>query len=127
MDRDFWPRLIARADELQLSRSLFYALRYLRYFLDTPVPDSVTATLDTAAPNRTTLTLMDSIFTRVLAPEHASCADAFTPTARLAAFVRAHWLRMPVASADSAPVSQGLHQPLSASPKSGLTPAATCV
>jgi hypothetical protein len=96
VDRDFWSRLIARADDLQLSRSLFYALRYLRYFLDTPVPDSVTATLDTAAPNRTTLTLMDSIFTRALAPEHASCADAFTPTARLAAFVRAHWLRMPV-------------------------------
>jgi hypothetical protein len=31
----------------------------------------------------------------VLAPDHASCADAFTPAARLAAFVRAHWLRMP--------------------------------
>ena len=95
LDRDFWPRLTARADELQLSRSLFYALRYLRYFLDTPVPDSVMATLDAAAPNRATLALMDRVFTRVLAPAHASCADAFTPAARLAAFVRAHWLRMP--------------------------------
>jgi hypothetical protein len=95
VDRDFWPRLTARADELELSRSLFYALRYLRHFLDTPVPDSVTSTLDAAAPNRATLALMDSIFTRVLAPAQASCADAFTPAARLAAFVRAHWLRMP--------------------------------
>lgn len=95
LDRDFWPRLTARADELQLSRSLFYALRYLRHFLDTPVPDSVTATLDAAAPNRATLAMMDSIFSRALAPAHASCADAFTPTAHLAAFVRAHWLRMP--------------------------------
>ncbi len=94
-DRDFWLRLTARADELQLSRSLFYALRYLRHFLDTPVPDSVMATLDAAAPNRATLALMDRIFTRVLAPDHASCADAYTPAARLAAFVRAHWLRMP--------------------------------
>lgn len=94
-DRDFWPRLTARADELQLSRSLFYALRYLRYFLDTPIPDCVMATLDAAAPNRATLALMDRIFTRVLAPAHASCADVFTPAARLAAFVRAHWLRMP--------------------------------
>jgi Uncharacterised nucleotidyltransferase len=94
-DRDFWQRLTARADELQLSRSLFYALRYLRHFLDTPVPDSVTAGLNDAAPNRATLALMDSIFTRVLAPAHVSCADAFTPAARLAAFVRAHWLRMP--------------------------------
>ena len=94
-DRDFWPRLTARADELQLSRSLFYALRYLRHFLDTPVPDGVMATLDGVAPNRATLALMDSIFSRVLAPDHASCADTFTPAARLAAFVRAHWLRMP--------------------------------
>ena len=54
------------------------------------------AALDDAAPNRSTLALMDRIFTRVLAPDHASCADRFTPAARLAAFVRAHWLRMPV-------------------------------
>jgi hypothetical protein len=94
-DRDFWLRLTARANELQLSRSLFYALRYLRHFLDTPVPDCVMATLDGVAPNRATLALMDSIFSRVLAPDHASCADPFTPAARLAAFVRAHWLRMP--------------------------------
>jgi len=94
-DCDFWPRLTARAGELQLSRSLFYALRYVRHFLDTPVPDSVMAALAAAAPNRATLALMDSIFTRVLAPEHDSCADVFTPTARLAAFVHAHWLHMP--------------------------------
>jgi hypothetical protein len=94
-ERDFWQRLTARADELQLRRSLFYALRYLRYFLDTPVPDSVVAALEAAAPKRATLALMDRIFTRALAPDHASCADAYTPAARLAAFVRAHWLRMP--------------------------------
>jgi len=94
-DRDFWPRLAARADELQLSRSLFYALRYVGHFLDTPIPDSVRAALNASAPNRVTLALMDNIFTRALAPDHASCADAFTPAARLAAFVRAHWLRMP--------------------------------
>lgn len=95
-DRDFWLRLIARAEELQLCRPLFYALRYLRYFLDTPIPDSVMASLQAFAPNRATLVLMDGIFTRVLAPMHTSCADALTPVARLAAFVRAHWLRMPV-------------------------------
>lgn len=91
----FWPRLAARADELQLGRSLFYALRYLRHFLDTPVPDHAMDSLNAAAPNRVTLALMDRIFTRVLAPAHASCEDRFTPAARLAAFVRAHWLRMP--------------------------------
>ncbi len=95
-DPDFWPRLTARANELQLGRSLFYALRYLRYFLDTPIPDSAIAALERDKPHRLPLALMDCIFTRVLAPDHASCADRFTPAARLAAFVRAHWLRMPV-------------------------------
>lgn len=92
---DFWQRLLARAAELQLSRPLFYALRYVRHFLDTPVPDSVAAALEPSAPGRLTLALMDGIFTRALAPTHASCADRYTPAARLAAFVRAHWLRMP--------------------------------
>jgi hypothetical protein len=59
------------------------------------VPDSVLTALDAHAPGRVTRALMDRIFTRVLAPDHASCADAYTPAARLAAFVRAHWLRMP--------------------------------
>ena len=94
-DRDFWPRLTARAEELQLGRSLFYALRYLGHFLGAPVPDGVAAALDAAAPNRATLALMDSIFTRALAPDHASCADAYTAAARQAASARARWLRMP--------------------------------
>ncbi len=93
-DRDFWPRLTVRANELQLGRSLFYVLRYLRYFLDTPVPDSAIAALDDT-PDRLSLALMDRIFTRVLAPVHESCSDVLTPAARQAAFVRAHWLRMP--------------------------------
>jgi hypothetical protein len=94
-DPVFWPRLLARAGELQLSRPLFYALRYVSHFLDTPVPDSVTAALDPSAPGPFTLALMDGVFRRVLAPAHASCADSLTPAARQAAFVRAHWLRMP--------------------------------
>lgn len=96
LEDDFWPRLIARAEELQLSRSLFYTLRYLRHFLETTVPENVMAALAAAAPNRVTLALMDSVFIRALAPAHTSCADSLTSMARTAAFVRAHWLRMPL-------------------------------
>ncbi len=74
---------------------MFYALRYVRHFLDTPVPAQVNASLAAAAPNRATLALMDRVFSRALAPTHSSCDDLYTPPARLAAFVRAHWLRMP--------------------------------
>jgi hypothetical protein len=91
----FWPRLTERANELQLGRSLFYALRYAQHFLETPVPGDVWNALRPTAPNPVLLRLMDSIFSRVLAPAHDSCADIYTPAARLAAFVRAHWLRMP--------------------------------
>ena len=92
---NFWIKLCTRAEELQLDRSLYYAFRYLRHFLDTPIPDSVIDQLHTAAPNRIVIALMDCVFTRVLAPAHNSCEDGFTSTARFAAFVRAHWLRMP--------------------------------
>lgn len=93
---EFWQRLLARADELQLLRSLYYALRYAAHFLATPVPEHVWAALEPAAPNRALRSLMDAVFTRALAPDHATCADRFTPVARLAAYVRAHWLRMPM-------------------------------
>jgi hypothetical protein len=91
----FWTRLVARADELQLGRSRFYSLRDARHFIYTPVPEGVWDGLRPVAPSPPLVRLMDGIFARVLAPEHASCADVFTPAARLAAFVRAHWLRMP--------------------------------
>lgn len=91
----FWARLVARADELQLGRSLFYALRYAQHFLGTPVPAEVWDGLRRAAPGRPLRRLMDGVFSRALAPVHASCDDALTPLARRAAYVRAHWLRMP--------------------------------
>lgn len=92
---DFWSRLAARADELQLGRSLFYALRYAEHFLGTPVPDAAWQALRPHTPSPWLLGLMDGIFSRALAPPHPSCDDAMTPQARQAAYIRAHWLRMP--------------------------------
>ena len=92
---DFWTDLVKRANELQLERSLFYALHYTRHFLDTPIPDTVFEHLRHAAPSPLIRRAMDAVFTRTLLPDHTSCDDAFTGAARLAAYVRAHWLRMP--------------------------------
>lgn len=92
---DFWRRLHVRAEELGLSRSLYYAVRYVRYFLDTPISGEFVEAVGSAAPARPIRRLMDAIFTRALATDHASCSDAWTPWARRAAYVRAHWLRMP--------------------------------
>ena len=89
----FWLELIERAKELELSRPLFYALRYAALLLHTPVPPE--AALRFAGPQRPILALMDSLFTRALLPDHTSCSDRLTGTARHLLYVRANWLRMP--------------------------------
>jgi len=91
----FWEALPARARALELERPLFYALRYGRRLLGTPVPDTVLDALAAAAPNRALLAVMDALFERALLPMHASCSDAFTGVARFALYVRGNWLRMP--------------------------------
>lgn len=90
----FWLRLPARAAELDLLRPLFYALRYTRRILGTPVP-AVAELLTKNKPPRLLLALMDAIFLRALRPDHPSAADAWTPTARKLLYLRSHWLRMP--------------------------------
>jgi hypothetical protein len=94
-DADSWPTLLARAEDMALSRPLFYALRYARLFFGTPIPDALSGHLTNAAPNRATLKLMDGIYMRVLAANHHSCRPALTPLARHATYLRTHWLRRP--------------------------------
>ncbi len=89
----FWSDLIQRAQKLELTRPLFYALRYAMLLLQTPVPPATTHQLD--RPNRPMLALMDSLFIRALLPNHASCSDLLSGTARALLYVRANWLRMP--------------------------------
>jgi hypothetical protein len=48
-----------------------------------------------ATPSPALLRVADAMFSRALAPLHPSCDDALSPLARQAAYVRAHWLRMP--------------------------------
>ncbi len=89
----FWEELPRRAKHMDLERPLFYALRYARRLLHTPLPESVDAILDTAGPNRPVRWLMDRLVIRALlaGPEP-------TPTDALAGwllYVRSHWLRMP--------------------------------
>jgi hypothetical protein len=88
----FWRHLVPRAAELGLGRPLFYALRYCRRLLRTPIPDHVMA--EAPAPPRPVLLTMDRLVPRVLLPEgcHGSEAGA---GASLLLYMRSHWLRMP--------------------------------
>ena len=90
----FWEVLPRRAQELDLSRPLFYALRYTQRFLATPVPPAVTAAMRSAAPPWPVRRLMDSLLDWVLLPgeQPPRLGPSF---ARWLLYVRSHWLRMP--------------------------------
>lgn len=91
IDPAFWTELEQRAKVLNLGRPLYYALRYCHAVLNTPIPAEL------AQQNAPALVhLMDGLFGRALAPEHASCSDSWSGLARWLLYVRGHWLRMPL-------------------------------
>ena len=91
----FWPELVERAKELELTRPLFYALRYSAFILHTPIPADTLRAAEVARPSRPMLALMDGLYSRALMPVHPSCSDRLTGIARRMLYVRANWLRMP--------------------------------
>ena len=92
----FWSDLVNRAEEIGLTRPLFYSLRYLCMLLDSPIPELSLRAVTAQGPNRRTTTLWDALFTRALLPNHSTCDDQFTGLARWLLYTRAHYLRMPL-------------------------------
>jgi hypothetical protein len=91
----FWTKLIERAKELELTRPLFYAMRYLAKLLDAPIPQGAMQAITFAQPNALLMRLMDALFMRALLPLHESCGDSLSGTARFMLYIRGNWLRMP--------------------------------
>ncbi|MDP2787285.1 MAG: nucleotidyltransferase family protein [Pseudomonadota bacterium] len=93
---DFWAATVDRARQLDLLNPLHHAVRYTHLLLGTPIPDVVLrAPLDPTI-DAIRQRLLDALFLRAFRPDHVSCNDAATRLARWLAFVRSHWLRMPV-------------------------------
>ena len=92
-EESFWPRLTVRAGELDLTRPLYYALRYAVRLLDTPVPERVLGAAEIGRPPTVLRGLMDALFLRTLQPNPAG--NGLSSLARGSLYVRAHWLRMP--------------------------------
>lgn len=93
---EFWESLIPRAQELGLSRPLYYAIRFCATLLDTPIPHHVIVTSCAGRPGLIAGFLTDLCYRRALRPSHASCDSAGTPLARTALYIRSHWIRMPL-------------------------------
>lgn len=92
----FWPETLDRARQLDLLRPLHHAVRYTYQLLGTPIPEALLRTPLDPTMGRVRQRLLDGLFLRAFRPDHASCNDAVTRFARWLAFVRSHWLRMPV-------------------------------
>jgi hypothetical protein len=95
-EESFWPGLVERAQVLDLTRPLYYALRYRRSILGTPVPEEVEAKARLHRPRGFASPLMDAAFSRALAPDHPSYDTVLTKPARFFLYVRSHYLRMPL-------------------------------
>jgi Uncharacterised nucleotidyltransferase len=94
-DAAFWPRLVQRAQQLDLTRPLFYGLRYAVRYFATPVPAQATAAMLPFGPGQPLSGVMDALWSRGLAPQHGLAAPSNMGLALFALYVRAHWLRMP--------------------------------
>ena len=95
-DAAFWQKLMGRADELELTRPLYYALHYRQVILGAPVPDDVRRSAQAGRPIWLVALMMDWLFVRGLAPDHSSCDTYLTGLARWLLYVRSHALRMPM-------------------------------
>jgi hypothetical protein len=90
----FADALGRRAARLRLTRPLFYAVRYSRALLGTPIAPDGPEEGHTTAPGSLVTALMDRIVPLTLLP--AEGADRVSPAlASVLALARSHWLKMP--------------------------------
>jgi Uncharacterised nucleotidyltransferase len=91
VEPDFWSDLVPQAVALGLERPLFYALRFSRRLLGTPIPEPVVKSAAKHAPPVVIIKAMDQLVPRTLVPGYGSGERG---TAMLL-YIRSHWLRMP--------------------------------
>jgi hypothetical protein len=90
-DRAFWSEFVSEADALGLTRPAYYAVRYARRLMSTPVPEHAARDIDAWAPPPVVQRLMDALVDRALPGLSGPGAKA----AAVGLYVRSHWLRMP--------------------------------
>jgi len=91
----FWKQLLSRAEELELSRPLFYALRYARRYFATPIPDAVVKKCRDWQPPWPALVLMDRLLYGAVNLAQTQGKTFWPKSSLWLLYIRAHWLRMP--------------------------------
>lgn len=90
----FWDQLDYRAEQLELSRPLYYAFRYSHQYLQTLIRKDILAKSKRWQPAWPGSWLMDLIVNRVITAG-PSRKDPTLGLPRKLLYIRAHWLRMP--------------------------------
>ncbi len=96
VEPDFWPSLLARAQQLGLQRPLHHMLRHVQRLFGDAVPPAQLNAVQALAPPLPQRLAMAWLLRHALRPPHPACEQALTPLARWLLFVRSHWLRMPL-------------------------------
>ena len=92
----FFQTLIDRADELHLGRPLYYALKYCRAFLHTPVPDDIfSRATDYENRSAAVRAIMDIVVPESIGSILKDQSSVTTRVSQFAMYVRSHYLRMP--------------------------------
>lgn len=89
-----WHDLAVRAEELDLTRPLFYALRYTERYLKAPIATELVSQMVCWQPPWPALMVMDYVVDQVVTAgpwRH----DIILELAQQSLYIRSHWLRMP--------------------------------
>ncbi len=94
---NFWQELMARAELLELSRPLYYGLRYCKLLLGTPIAleDCELRSYKIAPPALTRL-IMDKLLLKAMTPNYIGNKPRLLGLTQFILFVRSHYLRMPL-------------------------------
>jgi hypothetical protein len=91
----FWSALLDRAQELRLEAPLFHVLIQVRRLFGTEPPLPLRAHAQALGRGPATRVLMPALLAVALRPPHPSCDTRASGPARMALYLRSHWLRMP--------------------------------
>ncbi len=92
---NFWKNLIERAQRLDLTRPLFYALTFCHEILGTPIPKLTMKQAQQSAPNPAVVRMMRYLAHRTLVPTTPDGCKRRNSWQKTALYIRSHWLRMP--------------------------------
>ena len=93
-DEKFWQELGGRAQELGLTRPLYYAVRYAQRHLETPIAPALLEQSKRWRPVWLALAVMDKVVDQVVTAGPWR-QDVGLKLSQQLLYIRSHWLRMP--------------------------------